>query len=248
MIDCSNMSEADKTAYLQQLECDYATLTGTVVKATRKISEVDQWFGIWRTPEQSVQAAEKICHPIDMQIPLPDLLLKAIATVLELGPQKVVSSRAAHCRRILNRSMALRSNETELHSKLDPQVAAVLKGKNILLWKELLLETEFPDIEIGDEVMDGIRLVGTASTSPAFPHGFTAAQQSVKQLQSQAVWRRRTSVGKCKSSGDIDADNELWRQPLQETEDGWLEGPFYSEEAVSQRLGLSEWICSGDSH
>ena len=244
VIDFGNMNEADKKAYLQNLERDNATLTGTVVRATRKFSEVEQWFGVWRTPEQSVQSAANIHHPIDMQIPLPDLLLKAIAMVLELGPQKVVSSRAAHCRRILDRSKALREAETELHSKLDPQVAAVLKGKNILLWKELLVETEFPDLEIVDEVMDGIRLVGTASTSQAFPRGVTAAQQSVKQLQSQAVWRRRTSVGKCNSSGDVEADHELWRQSLQEAEDGWLEGPFYSEDEVSHRLGLSEWICT----
>ena len=128
--DFGKMSEDDKKAYLQQLELDNATLTGTVVRAPRKFSEVEQWFGVWRTPEQSVQAAVKICHPIDMQIPLPDLLLKAIAMVLELGPQKVVSSRAAHCRRILDRSKALCKAEMELHSKLDPQVAAVLKGKN----------------------------------------------------------------------------------------------------------------------
>ena len=31
-------------------------------------------------------------------------------------------------------------------------------------------------------------------------------------------------MGKCKSSGDIEADNELWRQSLQGTEDGWLDG------------------------
>ena len=92
VIDFGNMNEADKKAYLQNLERDNATLTGTVVRATRKFSEVEQWFGVWRTPEQSVQSAAKIHHPIDMQIPLPDLLLKAIAMVLDLGPQKVVSS------------------------------------------------------------------------------------------------------------------------------------------------------------
>lgn len=37
-----------------------------------------------------------------------------------------------------------------------------------------------------DEVLDGIKLVGTANMSKAFPAGFTAAQQSV-QLQNQAT-------------------------------------------------------------
>ena len=94
--DFGKMSEDDEKAYLQQLELDNATLTGTVVRATQNFSEVEQWFGVCRTPEQSVQAAVKICHPIDMQKPLPDLLLKAIAMVLELGPQKVVYQVGRH--------------------------------------------------------------------------------------------------------------------------------------------------------
>ena len=49
--DFGKMSEADKKAYLQQLELDNATLTGTVVRATQKFSEVEQWFGVWRTPD-----------------------------------------------------------------------------------------------------------------------------------------------------------------------------------------------------
>ena len=111
-----------------------------------------------------------------------------------------------------------------MHSSLDSQVGAILIGKNILLWKELLVETGFPDLDIVDEVLGGIKLVGTANTSKAFPPGFTVAQQSVEQLQKQAVWRRRASVGKCQSSGDQRADDELWRQSLQEVEDGWLAG------------------------
>ena len=153
-------------------------------------------------------------HPIDMQIPIPDLLLRAIATVLESGPQEVVACRAAHCRRRLQRRPELEVDEASLHDGLDSQVRAVLKDKKILLWKELLVETAFADLDIVDEVLGGIKLVGTASTSNEFPVGFTAAQQSVKQLQSQSIWRRRASVGKCRRSGDPEADEELWRPDL----------------------------------
>ena len=59
----------------------------------------------------------------------------------------------------------------------------------------------------------------------------------MKQLQNQAKWRRRALVGKCRSSGDQEADNELWRQSLHEVEDGWPNGPYYMEEDVSKMLG-----------
>ena len=169
-----------------KLEQVHAIKAGTVVKATKKFSEVEQWFGVWRTPEQSVAAAELIEHPLNMQILIPDLLLRAIATVLESGPQNVAAGRAAHCKRPLQQRAELKVEETNLHVSLDPQVRAVLKGKQILLWRELLVETEFTDLDIVDEVLGGIRLVGTANTSNEFP-AVTAAQQSVKQLQSQSI-------------------------------------------------------------
>ena len=124
---------------------------------------------MWRTPEQSIGAAECFEHPIDMQIPIPDLLLKAIATVLRSGPQQVAASRAAHCKRLLQRRKELERDEDDLHAGLDHQVAAVLKGKRILLWRELLVETDCADLDIVDEVLGGIR------GRPAHPRPFHLA-------------------------------------------------------------------------
>ena len=123
----------------------------------------------------------------------------------------------------------------------------MLKGKNLLMWRELLVETGYPDLEIFDEVTEGIKLVGPESG--AFPSGLTPAQQSLEQLRSRAVWRRKTSIGKCHSLGDKDADLELWEhlelwvQSLQEVQSGWLDGPFYDEMEVSRRVDTDHWIC-----
>ena len=92
--------------------------------------------------------------------------------------------------------------------------------------------------------MEGIRLVGPASESKAFPSGMTPAQQTVEQLQSQVIWRRRATIGKCRSSGDDFADQELWSQSLSEADDGWLTGPFYSESDVTSKVGTGDWICT----
>ena len=94
-----------------------------------------------------VQTTKCIEHPLDKQIPLPDSLLRAIATVVQLGPQQVAKRRAQHCANILKRIKELEGDERGLHSKLDPQVASVLKGKNILIWKELLQQTGYPDMD-----------------------------------------------------------------------------------------------------
>ena len=65
----------------------------------------------------------------------------------------------------LKRITELEQQETEFHARLHPQVRSVLKGKNLLIWRGLLVETGYPDLEIFDEVTDGIRLVGPACES-----------------------------------------------------------------------------------
>ena len=117
------------------LEQQYSTLPGTVFRATCIFEQVQKWYGVLRTPIQMVSATETIAHPLDLQIPLPDILLRAIATVIRLGPQQVAELRAKHCSRILERIRSLEKSERELHNSLNPQVSAVLKGKNILIWK-----------------------------------------------------------------------------------------------------------------
>ena len=165
----------------KKLESDYAVLSGTVFAATTTSDKVSNWFGVLRCPLQTIDATANMKHPMNINIPLPDLLLRAVATVLQLGPGVVADRRVFHCNRILQRIKELEPEERKLHETLRPQVAAVLKGKKLLIWRELLVETGFPDLEIYDEVLEGIKLVGLAFQSGAFPSELTPAQQLVSQ-------------------------------------------------------------------
>ena len=235
----------DKFEYTcKSLEEQYSGCLGTVFAATVSSELVQQWFGVLRKPDQTIKATLNVKHPMDLQIPLPDVLLQAVATVLTLGPGAVAERRAAHCSRILKRIKELETEEKALHETLQLHVRSVLKGERLLVWRELMVETGYPDLEIFDEVTEWIKLVGPTHESQAFPSGLTPAQQSVGQLCSQAVWRRKTSIGKCRSSGNSSADTELWEQSLNEVEAGWLDGPFYEDSEVSERVQTNDWICT----
>ena len=69
-------------------------------------------------------------------------------------------------------------------------------------------------------------------------------QQSVGKLMQQALWRRKNTVSKCKPTGDKSADEELWTQTLGEVDQGWIDGPYWDEHAVSDRLGTDDWMCT----
>lgn len=56
------VGEAHLVHFCALLKKDNANKTGTLLKATNKFSEVEQWFGVWRTREQAVEAVEHIQH------------------------------------------------------------------------------------------------------------------------------------------------------------------------------------------
>ncbi len=125
---------------------------------------------------------------------------------------------------------------------MHPEVAKVLQGKRFLVWKQLLTETGYEDVQVVEETIAGFPLVGPSTD--VFPLGATPAQQSVEQLKQQAVWGRGSTIGKCSSNGDKEVDAESWRQTLEEVSEGWLSGPSCSESQVSSLLQTDDWICT----
>ena len=71
------------------LEDQYAILPGTVLRACGKNDDPGKkWYGVHRTHLQAIQAALHLRHPMDMQVPTPDILIRAIFNVLTMGEQK----------------------------------------------------------------------------------------------------------------------------------------------------------------
>ncbi|CAE7775381.1 unnamed protein product, partial [Symbiodinium sp. CCMP2592] len=169
---------------------------------------------------KAVGVTRCLVHPLELNLPLPDILVKAVVNVLRVGPRGIAFHRATVLQKLLSRAASLKDRELELHSGLHPDLRKVLAGKNTILWEQLLKETQFPDPGLIDEVRGGFELVGPANCSGAFPMAYKPPQ------------------------GDGVADAELWSQTLGEVEQGWIDGPYWGESEVSERLGSAEWMCT----
>ncbi len=66
------------------------------------------------------------------------VLASMVAFALFRGPSAVAKGREDFLRRIRSRKVDLEQREAELHAAMHPDVAAILKGKSLLLFKELL--------------------------------------------------------------------------------------------------------------
>lgn len=126
-------------------------------------------FGVFREPQVFVQASLTARHPIDYAFPLPDALLEAIAKLISDGPKLTEVRRKLALKKLQTRAIKLAGQESVLHSKLDPKIARVVEGKNLLLWKELLDETSYDDAGLFDEFWQGFKVTGPATHSNEFP-------------------------------------------------------------------------------
>ena len=137
----------------------------------------------------------------------------------------------------------LAADERRLHEQLDPELERVLAGKNLLVWKELMIQTGFDDPSLFDEMVSGFKLVGQAKSSPQFPKGFVSMKQTPEELRRKAIWMRKSNVVKCRSSGRPELDEQVWKQTLEECDAGWMHGP-YTESQVTEMVGSNEWLAT----
>ncbi len=202
-----------------------------------------KFYGVYRTPTAFIEAALTAKHPIDYAFPLPDVLIKAVAKVLEDGPALTNARRMLNLKKVQRLVASLKPKERSLHQGLPEGLGKVLEGKNLLAWKQLMEQTGFNDDSLFQEMIDGFDLVGQASVSGEFPYLHKPALQSVRELRKKSVWLRAAVIGKCNASDRSDLDETTWTKTLEERDRGWLEGPFTLEQ-VEAMVGDSEWIAT----
>ena len=75
--------------------------------------------------------------------------------------------------------------QLQLHNSRHHEAGLVLKGKNLLLWKELMQETGHNDSSLFNEVVR-FELRGQSPASQEFPQdGYVPPQQSVESLKAR---------------------------------------------------------------
>ena len=201
-------------------------------------------FGLFRSPKNFVVCAESLMHPIDFSCPLPDELVLTLSQVLQLGPAGLIAHRAERAKELLCLVKSMEADNSAYLNALPATPKKILRNKRMALWKHLSLKFDCPDAGIVDEIAQGCPLTGIGAHSSLFPAGFQPAQKPADQLKKQHLWLRHQVVGRCRSSGDSAVDQECWEQTLSEVTDGWMEGPFDDEEAVTAHIGSSDWLCS----
>ena len=196
-------------------------------------------FGVLRSPSEFVDAALALDHP-SAPFGSDDAVKLAIARILADG----VASTTTRWRALLGhwraRAEALQDREDQLHAAMAPDVRRVLRGKRLLIFKELLDSAGFPGAgDLVHQIAAGFPVVGALPPTGVFPKQPRDQAQSISDLWRTARAMRRAVLSATGPSKDHDLDIDVTDATAKEVEKGWLEGPLLAE-SLDRDLGL--WL------
>eukprot|EP00435_Cladocopium_sp_Y103_P060513 s739_g22.t1 len=195
--------------------------------------------GTWHTPEEFVEKALKATHPME-DTAVSRVTLEAIQFVVENDPRLVEIERKKNLLKAKIRAKQLEVREQELHRSLATSVQKVVQGKKLLLWKHLLGESAYDDMEVISFMMEGFP-VGAHDHPEVYPLKIKPAVLTEAELRDNAEYSRKALIGRRPQTEEPGFAEHLMETAKEEKELNFLDGPFSSEEEVSSYLGHSNW-------
>eukprot|EP00435_Cladocopium_sp_Y103_P042438 s2135_g11.t1 len=167
--------------------------------------------------------------------------LEAIQFVVGNDPRLVEIERKKNLLKAKIRARQLETQERELHRSLATPVQKVVKGKKLLLWKQLLEELAYDDMEVVSFMTKGVPLAGAHDHPEVYPLKIKPAVLTEAELRDNAPYSRKALIARRPQTEEPGFAAHLVETAKEEKELDFLEGPFSSEEEVSNYLGHSNW-------
>ena len=196
-------------------------------------------YGVWHEPEEFLQKAIETKHPIDQDSFLHQVTKDAIAQVVSSCPTKLAKERLATVFHVRKLTDDLKQQETDLKTDMHPDVSRCVRSKNILVFKSLLQQCGFWDMEVVDLLQFGVPLVGLQEPPQGYQNLLVPAVITEDELMTSAKWRRHSLMKTTRSFSQAEED-ALVEATAVEVERGYLQGP-YSEQEMTVLLGTENW-------
>jgi len=196
------------------------------------------------TKEQFLLKSMQAKHPLQEDPILSDHTKRSVVELLTMGARACVAKarrRLQHWKEWTSRHSR---KERELHARLQevfPNVENIVKGKNLLAFKEMLKSIDHPDKSVADLMVQGFPIVGELEVSGVFetrPQRDVVIGADPKWLAASAKEVRRSTMNNVRR-GKIDkitqaVYDQTHRNPDSETAKGWAFGPYSEEEIVKK--------------
>lgn len=218
-------------------------LTPQHCSPTAETTAVHSTWSIPFSAKEFAQRALELPHPFDSR-PRHDMCIEnMLAERSHLSDAEVVLLRASAVMKWSSRRTQLTESETELKDKMPTQMRRIVEDKRILLFKEMLEAINYEDKDVWKILCEGTKLTGHPDRSNIFRVLPGESELSEADLDRSAVLFRSSVDESTGPAAEPDDDRFLWEECLKEVSEGWLDGP-YSSQQITQLLGTESWTCS----
>ena len=202
--------------------------------------------GIPWDPIEFIGQAGKLGHPYH-QLSKSNRFLEELIEQLVYKPNVVRSKRKSFIERWSNRARTLEPEEAKLKAGMAPHRRKILDSERILVFKEMLEEIRYDDMEVVQEIIEGATLTGDIQVTGVLDAKFKPASIDVSELMEISEQVKQQIRQRTVSCGNGETDAMLWSETLEEVDKGHLEGPFEFESVPADCLISSRFpLMQGD--
>ena len=221
--------------------CNYDECLATGMDDDDKVEKIT--VGVPREPIDFVAAAIKAGHPRFLDYKSIDSIDNLVQRNIDIDAVSLVRDRLAYLRRWTKRAAELKQEESELHSKLDPHCKAVLRGKRLLLFGEMLKDINYPDGHLISDICQGFRITGWVRDSGCFVKLPKQPSMTLKQLLGAAKGLNEAVLAKSAGTENSDLMNAAWNETLEELKKEWIwqdDSKTFEGLSLTHRFGLQQ--------
>lgn len=141
--------------------------------------------GLPREPADFVTEAVKKGHPGDIIAQNSPKIRKLLENMIHQDVACRYQKRAAFMKKWLRR-LELKAQEEELPRGLPAHLQPILKGKRLLLWKEILMDLQYPNVSVIDDAVKRFKLTGLAPRTNVFDKRVRKPSLPLEELKRMA--------------------------------------------------------------
>ena len=179
-------------------------------------------IGIPRSPEEFIKDAVAKGHPRDILARVPDNLKDLVKSVVSGSQAERSGKRAAFLKKWLKRSIHLKEPEMKLKASLPDHLKHLLAPKRLLLFKEILVDLDYPDAKVVDDICTGFSMMGWAPRTGVFDRDVRPPEFGFEHLKGMLPGLNRAVLGSLETQAPSEHDDFAWQETMQEVEKGWL--------------------------
>jgi hypothetical protein len=190
-------------------------------------------IGKYWSKKEFVEQSSRLIHPYDRPVRVPHRVAASMHFIASHSPRELESFRSSALDWYAWRADQLADEEKKLHSKLHKDVEQVVSKKKILLFKEMLKDICYDDMDVVSLLVVGCRILGTIEDKGIWEKD----DSRTAQCPVDTVWANakaaQTSALKPREQIDSELDEAVWKATTAELENNLLQGPFSVDELNS---------------